>query len=51
MNDTLVSLPQNQNSKKTACTLLILGIAMNDSVGNIHKNDTLHPMNYLGPFF
>ena len=50
LNDTLVSGPQleNQNRKKTTCTILILGIAM---IGNIHKNDTLHTMNYLGPSF
>jgi len=42
MNDTLVSDPQNHDRKRRAtCTILILGIAMNDSVGNVHENGTL----------
>jgi hypothetical protein len=41
MNDTLDLICKIITQKKVTCTILILGMSMNGSVGNIHKNDTL----------
>jgi hypothetical protein len=49
MNDTLDLIYKTITQKNATCTILILGMAMNGSVGNIHKNDTLLSMSSLDP--